>query len=38
MSVAVVRETEEQPWLGGVKPRVLAVVWKPATAQATESG
>ena len=29
VSVAVTRERKDCPWLGGVKPRVLAVVWQP---------
>ena len=28
--VAVIRERKDRPWLGGVKPRALAVVWQPA--------
>ncbi len=27
--VALIRERTDGPWLGGVKPRALAVVWKP---------
>ena len=29
IGVAVIRETEGGPWLTGVKPRALAVVWQP---------
>ena len=32
--VAVVRETEDRPWLGGVKPRALTGVWEPVPVSA----